>query len=104
MPHAGGLRALASGTGQVHPLPDRQPLREQGGVKMNERQKAKTGWFEVWREQRRARRHQALEREYLEHDRACADGTSDSYQHTAPAAAWFGSFGDGGGGGDCGGG
>lgn len=77
---------------------------------MTEQQRAKRGWFERWREHRRAKRQQAIEREYFERERALASGgtrsTPGTYQHHAPTAGWFGfGGGDGGGcGGDGGGG
>ncbi len=67
---------------------------------MAERQKANGGWVARWREHRRAKRQQAAEREYFEHERASAAGSASSspnaYQHRAPAAGWLGFGGDGG--------
>ncbi len=75
---------------------------------MTERHNAKRSWPARWREHRRAKRQQAAEREYFEHERARSAGSASSspsaYQHRAPAAGWFGFGGDGGGcGGDGGG-
>ncbi|MEJ7894847.1 MAG: hypothetical protein WKF94_19605 [Solirubrobacteraceae bacterium] len=75
---------------------------------MTERQNAKRGWFARWREHRRAKGQQAIERATFERERARSSGgaysTSSAYQHGAPAAGWTGFGGDGGGcGGDGGG-
>jgi hypothetical protein len=70
-------------------------------------QHPKRGWFARWRDRRRARRQEALERQYLEHQRRRASGTPYStpsaYRHTGPVVGGFG-FGGDGGGGDGGGG
>lgn len=72
---------------------------------MAERQKARSGWFARWREHRRTKRQEAIERAYDERERARAAGRAPSspsaYQHDAPVAGWLGFGGDGGG---CGGG
>lgn len=65
------------------------------------------GWLERWRERRRAKRQQALERSYFELerarkgdaiDRANVAGQSSSYW-LASSGFWDGGGGDGGGGG-----
>ena len=68
---------------------------------MNDRQKAKRSWFVRWRENRRAKDQQAVERERA---RAAESGSSSrsTYPHGASGGGWLG-FGGGDGGG-CGGG
>ncbi len=70
--------------------------------------KAKCGWFARWRDHRRSRRQRALERWYLELDRARASGESpvpgELYVYAAGSSSHtdglFGAFGGGGDGGD----
>ena len=82
---------------------------------MTESRQSKRGWFEAWREQRRAGHRERLEhQEHLERleradfdsERAGPGGMfrrSSAYQHGGPAP-FFGGFGGGdGGGGGCGG-
>ena len=59
-----------------------------------------------WRDHRRARRQQALERDYFERRRRAGSGESapSTYQHTNGVWFWIGAAGDGGGGGGDGGG
>jgi hypothetical protein len=72
---------------------------------MTEAQTAKRGWFERWRDQRRARRQQAIEPEYFRRERARGSGgahpTPSAHQSGVSADGWIGFGGDGGG---CGGG
>ncbi len=73
---------------------------------MAERQKANGGWFARWRQHRRTRRQDAIERAYYERERTRASGgprsAPSARHHGAPASSWLGFGGDGGGG--CGGG
>jgi len=72
---------------------------------MTESQQPKRGWLRSWREQRDAKRQQALERERFDHEQAGKPGgtyrRSSAYQHSGPAT-FFGGFGGGDGGGGCG--
>lgn len=72
-------------------------------------QNAEHGWFARWREHRRAKRQQVIEREGFEQERGRSRGaysTTSACQQGAPAGGWIGFGGDGGGcgGGDGGGG
>lgn len=77
---------------------------------MTESQQSKRGWFSSWREHRRAKRQQFIERDLRKHERETDGrgmyGSSSPYQHSGPITyGSAGGFGDGGGGcGDGGGG
>ncbi len=69
---------------------------------MAERQKANGGWIARWREHRRTRRQEAIERAYFEHERTRAArgarSAASARHHGAPVGGWLGFGGDGGGG------
>ena len=72
---------------------------------MTEPQTAKRGWFARWRERRRIKRQQALERSHFELERARSNGTYSPPSAGPVAAGWVGLGGGGdGGGGGCDGG
>ena len=76
---------------------------------MTESQQSQRGWFSSWREQRAAKRQEAVERARFDREHDSEHGgpyrrRGRASQHSG-AAMWFGSggFGGDGGGGGCGG-
>ncbi len=75
---------------------------------MTETQQSQRVWFSSWREHRRAKHQQLIERERFAHERAGEPGgifrRSSAYQQSGPVRYWTGFGGDGdgdGGGGGC---
>ena len=76
---------------------------------MTEPEQSQRGWLRTWREGRRAKRQQFVERERFEHEQADEPGgmyrSSSPYQHSGPITYASGFGGDGcggdGGGGGC---
>jgi len=66
---------------------------------MTEQRDSNRGWFSRWREHRRAKRQQALERQFVEPDRlrASTRAYTDADNHARRWTSFLGGGGDGGG-------